>query len=188
MPGTSRAKQYEGGLSLRRRNLEALILPITVTLVVLADQISKFLVARYLGEGQSWDAAPWLAPVFSITRVTNTGVAFGMFPGLNTLFVVVNLIVVGAILVYHYRYLAGGQVLARVALSLQLGGAVGNLVDRIRQGFVVDFFDLNFWPLRRWPVFNVADTSIVTGVALLTLLMLWEERLEQNSQRVAADG
>jgi signal peptidase II len=173
---------------LRKRKLEALILPITVALILLADQISKSLVARWLGEGQSWDAAPWLAPIFSITRVTNTGAAFGMFPGLNSLFIVVNVIVIVAILIYHYRYLPDGQALVRIALSLQLGGAVGNLVDRVRQGFVLDFLDLNFWPLRSWPIFNVADSCIVTGVVVLTLLMLWEERREQDSQRVAADG
>ena len=77
----------------------------------------------------------------------------------------------------------------RAALGLQLGGTIGNnLVDRLRQGFVVDFIDLSFWPLHEWPLFNLADASIVTGVALLALLMLWEERRELAKQQAAADG
>jgi signal peptidase II len=74
-----------------------------------------------------------------------------------------------------------------VALGLQLGGASGNLIDRLRfGGSVLDFIDLNFWPLRRWPVFNVADSSIVVGVTLLTLLMLWAEWREERASRELA--
>lgn len=162
-------------------------MPATVVLVLLVDQVSKFLVTARLWEGQSWDIAPWLAPIFRITYVTNTGVAFGLFPGGGDFFIVVAAIVVVAILVY-YRHLPDGQWSVRMALGLQLGGATGNLVDRLRQGFVVDFIDFNFWPLHNWPVFNLADSSIVAGVTLLALLMIWEERREQEKQRVAADG
>jgi signal peptidase II len=162
-------------------------LPVAVALVLLTDQVSKFFVTAWLGRGQSWDIVPWLVPIFRITHVTNTGVAFGLFPRGGDFFIVVAAIVIVAILIY-YRHLPDGQWPVRVALGLQLGGAVGNLVDRLRQGFVVDFIDLNFWPLHNWPVFNLADGSIVSGVVLLTLLMLWEERRERDRQRVAADG
>ena len=91
-------------------------------------------------------------------------------------------------IILYYRHLPDGQRLARIALGLQLGGAVGNLVDRLRQGFVVDFIDLNFWPLHDWPVFNLADGSIVAGVTLLALLMLWEERRDRDGQQQAAGG
>jgi len=158
-----------------------------VTLVLLIDQISKFLVAARLGEGQSWDVAPWLTSIFCITHVTNTGAVFGLFPGASDLFVIISVVVVVALIIY-YLQLPDGQLLVRIALSLQLGGALGNLVDRLRQGFVVDFIDLNFWPMHNWAVFNLADSSIVAGVILLTLLMLWEEWREQSGQRVAADG
>ena len=155
---------------------------------MLVDQITKYLVVARLGEGQSWDVAPWLAPVFRITHVTNTGAAFGLFPGWGGFFVVVAVIVIVAIVIYH-RHLPDGQWLMRVALGLQLGGAIGNnLVDRLRQGFVVDFIDLNFWPLRDWPVFNLADGSIVAGTTLLALLMIWEERRERDRQRAAEGG
>jgi len=73
----------------------------------------------------------------------------------------------------------------RVALGLQLGGAIGNLVDRLRYGSVVDFIDFNFWPLHNWPISNVADVSVVAGVTLLALVMLWEERRKRGEERAA---
>lgn len=142
-------------------------------LVLLVDQVSKYLVATRLEEGQSWDIIPWLASIFRITHVTNTGVAFGLFQGLGDLFVVVAIVAIAAIVLYC-RQLPDGQRAMQVALALALGGAVGNLADRLRQGFVTDFIDLRFWPLHEWPVFNLADSSIVTGVTILMLVMLWE--------------
>jgi signal peptidase II len=168
--------------------LDILILPVTAGLVVLLDQLSKHFVIARLAEGQSWEVAPWLAPVFRITHVTNTGAAFGLFRGGSDVFVIIAAIVIVAIIIY-YRQIPDGQWLMRVALGLQLGGAIGNnLVDRLRQGFVVDFIDLNFWPLHEWPVFNLADSSIVAGVVLLALLMIEEERRERQRQRAAQDG
>lgn len=171
----------------RRVSKESLILPIVAALVLLADQITKRLVAARLAEGQSWEVAPWLTPIFLVTHVTNTGGAFGLFPGLSDILVIVAVIVIAAIVIY-YRHLPEGQVLIRIALGFQLGGAAGNLVDRLRQGFVVDFIDLNFWPLKNWPVSNIADVSIVTGVALLALVVLLEEQREQAKRQAAKGG
>ena len=152
---------------------------------MLVDQISKYLVTTWLAEGQSWDIAPWLAPFVRITYVTNTGAAFGLFPQWGGFFVVVAIIVIVAIVLY-YHSLPDGQWLMRVALGLQLGGAIGNnLVDRLRRGYVVDFIDLNFWPLRNWPIFNLADGSVVAGVILLALLMVWEERRGRGEEKAA---
>ena len=164
------------------------ILPVTAAGVVLVDQLSKYLVVTRLREGQSCDLAPWLAPIFHITHVTNTGAAFGLFRGLGGLFVVVAVVVIAVILLYSHELSAGPR-LTRVALGLQLGGAIGNnLVDRLRQGYVVDFIDLNFWPLREWPVFNVADSSIVAGVIVLALLMVREEWLAREKKQAIQDG
>jgi signal peptidase II len=172
---------------LKRLRPESFILPVTAALVLIADQISKAFVVQRLAENQSWDIAPWLSPVLSITHVTNTGAAFGMLQNLNTVFAIIGLIAVVTIIVYARR-IPAGQWMIRVALGLALGGAMGNnLVDRLRQGYVVDFLDLNFWPLHNWPVFNVADASIVTGVALLTLVFVWEERCERREQQ-AVEG
>jgi signal peptidase II len=155
-------------------------------LVLLADQATKYLVRASLGPGQSLPLAPSLTPVLQITYVTNTGAAFGLFPGWSQVFIGVAVMVIVA-LVWHYIQLPDGQSLMHVALGLQLGGATGNLVDRLRfGGSVLDFIDLNFWPLRRWPVFNVADSSIVVGATLLTLLMIWEEWRQERANRQLA--
>ncbi len=163
-------------------------MPSVAALVLLADQITKYLVTARLQEGQSMDLAPWLTPVFRITHVTNTGVAFGLFPQGKYFFIGVAVVVIAAIIVY-YLHLPDEQWLMRMALSLQLGGASGNLMDRLRhQGRVVDFIDLNFWPLYNWPVSNIADISIVSGVILLTIIMLWEERqLAREGQQKSAE-
>jgi signal peptidase II len=166
---------------LKRPRRDILILLVVAAFVVLVDQYTKSLVAARLGVGDSWDVVPWLVPVFRITHVTNTGVAFGLFPGGGDFFTVVSAVVTVIILVYCWQ-LPPELWLMRVVLALPLGGATGNLVDRLRQGFVVDFIDLNFWPLHEWPIFNLADSSIVAGVTLLTLLMLWEERRERSER------
>jgi signal peptidase II len=172
---------------LKRQRLEALVLPIVATVVLLVDQISKYLVATRLAVGQSWDIAPWLAPIFHITHVTNTGAAFGMFPQLGNVFVIVAIIVV-VIIIAYYRHIESGQWWMRIAFGLALGGAIGNLADRLRQGFVVDFIDTNFWPFKDFPLFNMADASITVGSALLAVLMLWEESRERARRRAAESG
>jgi signal peptidase II len=174
---------------LKRIKPELLILPVTAVLILVADQVTKYLVATQLEVGQSVDLIPWLAPVFSITHVTNTGVAFGMFQGLGSLFVIAHVVAAVAIVVYSRR-LPPGQWVLRLGLGLALGGAVGNLIDRVLHGYVVDFFDVNFWPLQDFPVWNVADNSIVVGVALLIGSLIWEEWQERRErpQQQAAEG
>lgn len=168
---------------MRQRRRTSLILPAVAALVLLADQVTKYLVRVNLSRGQSVELAPWLSPIFQVTFVTNSGAAFGLFPNWGQFFVVIAVIVIAA-LVWYYLRLSDGHWLVQLALGLQLGGATGNLVDRLRSGgSVVDFIDLNFWPLHRWPVFNLADSSIVVGVTLLTLLMFWEEWQEGRSGR-----
>jgi signal peptidase II len=169
---------------LKRTNLEPWIMPATAALILIADQITKYLVATQLEVGQSVDLIPWLAPVFSITHVTNTGVAFGMLQGLGSLFAIAHIIAAVVIILYSRR-LPPGQWPLQLALGLALGGSIGNLIDRLRQGYVVDFFDVNFWPLQDFPVWNVADNSIVVGVALMIVLLMWEERQERLKQQAA---
>jgi signal peptidase II len=157
-------------------------------LVLGVDQVTKYLVSTRLAIGQSWDIAPWLAPVFSITHVTNTGVAFGMLQGLGKVFIFTSLIASIAIILYSHR-LSSGQWIMRVALGLALGGSVGNLIDRVRfGGTVTDFIDANFWPFHDFPVFNIADSSVLTGVCILMGLLLWEERQERQKKQVAEGG
>lgn len=181
----SSSQRISPRFSLKRLALGDLLLPVVGAFVLLVDQVSKYLVMTRLPEGQSWNVAPWLRPFFSFTHVTNTGVAFGLLPKWGSYFVVVAAVVVVAILLY-YRHIPREQWLMRVALGLQLGGALGNLTDRLRhQLAVVDFIDLNFWPLHNWPIFNLADASVVTGVIILAFLLLRDEQFARDGQRVA---
>jgi signal peptidase II len=154
-------------------------------LTLAADRATKTVVVNNLTLNQPWHpSASWLQRVFSLTYTTNTGAAFGLFPDQGYLFVIIAMVVITAIIVY-YRHLPPGYGLARMALGLQLGGALGNLIDRLRQGYVVDFVDFNFWPMQNWPVFNLADSAIVVGVVLLAVTMLLED-IEEPDNRVGA--
>jgi len=117
-------------------------------------------VVRHLGLDEQW---PSSGPV-TIHHVQNRGAAFGLFPQLQTVFLVVAVVVSVYIIVVGPRFAEG--LWAQVTLGAILGGAVANAVDRFVQGYVVDFIDLH-----RWPVFNVADCAIVVGiiVAVLTI-------------------
>lgn len=171
---------------MKDRTRDLLTIPLVAALVVLADQATKHFVRANLRPGQSLELIPSLSSLFQLTYVTNSGAAFGLFPNWSQVFIIIAVIVILA-LIWYYFQLSGGQWLMQLALGLQLGGAVGNLIDRLRfEGSVVDFIDLNFWPVRRWPVFNIADASIVAGVTVLTLLMIWEEWQEERTSRQLA--
>lgn len=129
-----------------------------VTVVVLAgDQASKYAVTSTLELYQVWAPIPALANWFEIYYVANTGAAFGMFQNGAPFFVVISFVISLAILFYSF-FLPNGKSWMRFSLALQLGGALGNLIDRLLLGYVVDFFNFHIWP-----VFNIADTSIVCG-------------------------
>lgn len=144
-------------------------------LVVAADQLSKAWVRRSLLPGVPWDPVPWLRPIFSFTYVTNTGAAFGMFPQLSVLYPLIALTVL-CVLFFFFRGLAANGLPVTIGLGLLLGGTLGNnIIDRLWHGYVTDFIDLNFWPMHEWPVFNVADSSIVVGVCILTAYLLLQK-------------
>jgi signal peptidase II len=155
-------------------------------LVLVLDQVTKGLIVAHMTLGQTTDLTSWLAPIFRLTYITNTGVAFGLFPGLGDFFIVVDLVVVVVLMIYNH-WLPSGNWMMRLALGLQLGGALGNVADRLFRGAVVDFLDLNFWPLKSWPVGNVADVSIVAGVVLLGVMILLEER-EQKAEEASQES
>jgi signal peptidase II len=144
-----------------------------VALVLLiADQISKHWARTSLVLGVPYDPIPWLRPIFSFTLVTNEGAAFGLFPQLKPIYPWIYVMVIAFIL-FTYRRLAADNRLIQISLGMQLGGAAGNLADRLlRGGEVSDFIDLNFWPLHDWPVFNIADSSLVVGVCILAFFLL----------------
>jgi signal peptidase II len=131
--------------------------------VVLIDQLTKWLVRATLSVGESLPIVPGLV---WLTHVSNTGAAFGLMPGSRGVLVTVSLLVVASVAFYWSRYKPQRRRVA-FALGLIVGGALGNLIDRIVAGTVTDFLDV-----RVFPVFNVADSGIVIGTTLLAVLIL----------------
>ncbi len=150
----------------REKKWRRFLLPVVAVLILVIDQISKQAVMTSLRPGESWNPVAALERWVSLTYVTNTGVAFGLFPEYGTIFMVIAVVVVVAI-IFYYRHLPGEQWLVQVSLGLQLAGALGNLLDRLRHGHVIDFIDFKVWP-----VFNVADSSVFVGVVILAFLLL----------------
>jgi signal peptidase II len=143
-----------------------LVLLQLAALIFLADQFTKFLARELLSYGESFPRYGF----FRITHAQNTGSAFGLFPDQNTALILVAFLGI-TILALLYRNLHPTTNLLRLSLGLQMGGAAGNLLDRLLLGHVTDFVDIG-----PWPVFNVADSSIVSGLVLLFVLhgIPWE--------------
>ncbi|MFH1569508.1 MAG: signal peptidase II [Gemmatimonadota bacterium] len=136
-----------------------------VPVALAADQLSKHAVRRALALG---DPVEVLGSVFRLTFIYNRGAAFGVDLGSPLLHTVMALAALGFV-GWLYWSLPERAGLLRVALALVLGGALGNIVDRLRFGQVVDFFDVGLGEAWRWPVFNVADSCVTVGVILLAI-------------------
>jgi signal peptidase II len=146
--------------------------------VIALDQWTKWLVRESLPFRGMWlpDGLDWLSPYARIVHWHNSGAAFGMFQNGNLVFTILAFIVIGAILYYFPRVEADDWSL-RLAMGLQLGGAAGNLVDRLTMGRVTDFISVSVFP-----VFNIADASITVGVVVLLLGVWVKERIEQRKK------
>lgn len=148
-----------------------LVLPLLIMAVVLVlDQGTKRLVETRIPLYSYWSPFPGLENLFRITHTANTGAVFGLFQGTGMFFAGLAIIVAVAIL-YINHTLPGKQWLLRLALGLQLGGALGNMIDRFRQGHVTDFIDIG-----PWYIFNVADMALVGGVILFGIVLIRDER------------
>lgn len=139
-------------------------------LFLLIDIISKQLVLYFMVENQTIQIIPHF---FSLTYVKNTGVAFSMLEG-NILFILLMSVIVVGVLVYFAKSKGNGR-LEKICYSMILGGALGNFLDRIFYGYVIDFFDFTLFGFKM-AIFNVADVLIVCGVFLLIVLELLKER------------
>ena len=154
---------------------------IMAALVVLLDQWTKSLVQASLPLNGA--PLPLIPGVVSLTHVHNPGVAFGQFPAGGPFLILAAVVAMGAILVYRARLLRGGEPLhplLTLGLALPFGGAVGNVIDRVRIGKVVDFIDFGWWP-----VFNVADSAITLGALSLVTYFLLIDPSEGGSHREA---
>jgi signal peptidase II len=150
----------------RRAGWSWLVLPAIALLVLAIDQGAKAFIVSRIPLYRAWDPIPSLAHLFNLTFITNTGAAFGLFQDRSLLFAIVA-IVISIGIIFYVRQLPQDEWLLRLSLGMQLGGAFGNLLDRVRLGYVVDFADFH-----QWPVFNFADTFIVVGVGLLAYCLL----------------
>jgi len=135
---------------------------ITTFSVVIVDRVTKLFFSELLSYGES---LPVIRNVLHMTLVHNTGIAFGFFKDQGIVFIVVPIIAIFLLVFNIYYYRQNNEALSRiyiVAFSLILGGAIGNLIDRIVYGYVIDFIDF-----RIWPVFNVADSAITIGAIMI---------------------
>jgi signal peptidase II len=145
-----------------------------VAIILVLDQLTKWIAATRLMSGES---VPIWGETVRLTLVRNRGAAFGLLQG-NVPFLVLASIVAICVVGYALFLLPPDRRLDRLALGLVGGGALGNLVDRVRLGEVVDFLDVGWGDRYRWPTFNMADSAVTVGVILL---VLWTRRERQVS-------
>ncbi|MCD7974842.1 MAG: signal peptidase II [Phascolarctobacterium sp.] len=127
-------------------------------LVIIVDQMTKHFVAAHFCVGES---IPVISDFFHWTYILNSGAAFGIFEGRRWLFIIIAVVVISVMLLF-YRDIRAGDKTLQLGVALFAGGAIGNLIDRMVIGLVIDFFDF-----RIWPVFNVADIAICIGIGLI---------------------
>lgn len=154
-----------------------ILFAVIATAGILIDQITKITVDRSM---QLFDSIPLIENFFHLTYVRNKGAAFSFLSNASwrlPFFISVSIIAALVILI-AFRKLRDDQKLAHVALAMIFSGAVGNLIDRVRLGEVIDFLDVH-WYRHHWPAFNVADSLICVGVFLLAIDMIFEEKRQK---------
>lgn len=148
-----------------------LTLIIGASVVVVLDQTTKLLVARFI---IPYSVKPIIPGIFALTHIENPGIAFGQFPQWGRLFTLVSAATI-LIILYVFRLMDRSKLSIRLAFCLLLGGALGNLIDRVRLGHIIDFLDFHIH-MYRWPSFNIADSAVCVGVAILILTMMFDNR------------
>ncbi len=143
---------------------------ILAAIVLILDQVSKFIISRVILPGESF---PVIKDIFHLTHVQNKGAAFGLFPNQTLFFIGITLLTILLILFFHQRLSKRGGPLSW-ALGLILGGALGNLIDRIRLKAVIDFLDFSLKG-HHWPSFNIADSAITIGAVILFVSLFRKE-------------
>lgn len=144
------------------------IVPAAVSATILVvDQLTKFWALRALGPEEGAVVIPLIGDWFRLVFLKNTGVAFGLFQDMPQFFTITSLLITAGAL-YFYRYhLPNQSRLVQLSIGLIVGGAIGNVIDRIRLNYVIDFISVGWWP-----IFNIADSAITVGVTLLAIYLL----------------
>ena len=168
---------------MKRSFSDIIICLVTVALVVSVDRLTKIFFVTVLHPGES---IPVIRNIFHLSLVHNTGIAFGLFKDNNFVFFVIPVIAIGLLVynIYYYHKVGELDRLYIAAFSLILGGAIGNLIDRMTLGYVVDFLDF-----RVWPVFNAADSAITVGAffILIKCFPLAKEKNDVKARSVLKD-
>ena len=146
-------------------NRKFLIISLTALLIVFFDQSAKFLIVKNFKISQSF---PIFNNIFHLTFVKNTGAGFGILKEFNPFLILISLAVIG-IIFYYYKKIKENEILLQIIVAFVLGGTMGNLIDRINLGYVIDFLDF-----RIWPVFNIADSFISIGIIGL-IIYFWRD-------------
>jgi signal peptidase II len=145
-------------------------------IIVATDQLTKAVVMARIPPGASERV---IGRFLSLTPTTNTGGAFSLFQARNGAFVAIAFVAIAAIVIAYQRY-QRRDLWASAALSLALGGAIGNLIDRLRFHYVQDFFDIHVWP-----IFNIADSAITCGIVILAAIAIFRRAPESQPGRQA---
>ncbi len=158
-----------------------LIYIMVIALAVIADQLSKQLVLHFLDRSNPFDIIPG---VFRFSYVENRGAAFGMLDEHRWVFMIVSTVAIVALLVYLWKFAPRDKLLG-VGLSLVIGGGIGNMIDRVAYGYVVDFLDFCAFPnLWMW-VFNVADACVCVGAGIVVLYLVIDIVKDAKRQKSA---
>ena len=136
--------------------------------IVVLDQAAKVAIRQTLVLGESY---PVIEGYFNLNYLRNTGAVWGMFQAQNEWLILLSLLVLTLIAVF-YRWLVDQRGVHRLAMGFMLGGIIGNLIDRIKLGWVTDFLDFH-WQASHWPSFNIADSAICVGVVIYLASSFW---------------
>ena len=160
------------------------VLLLLIVLIVFADQLTKWLAVIYLQNGDSFDVIPG---ILRFTYVENDGAAFGMLDNHRWIFMVLSTLAIIGLLIYLWR-MPPKSLLCRISIAFLIGGGIGNMIDRILLGFVIDFIDFCAFPKIWMWVFNVADAFVTVGTIALMLYLVREIVLEMIAEHKAKHG
>lgn len=157
---------------LNQQGVKELVFILSI-IVVIADQLSKYIAVERLKGSVSRVIIP---EFLKFTYVENYGAAFGILKNKKLFFIIVTLIVIILISLFLVKYYYKLNIFMRIGLGLLLGGAIGNFIDRVRFGYVVDFISVRLFNSYDFPVFNIADMSIVCGTIIILILTLFDKQ------------
>lgn len=149
---------------------------ILIILIVIGDQLTKWQIQEFMVLNQS---IPVWEGIFSITYIHNTGAAFSMLAGKTQLLALFQILIIGIVLGYVVWKGKGAHPLLKLSLAMIVAGGIGNLIDRLLRGYVVDFLDFHFWP-----IFNVADIGVTAGCILLAGYVFFIEGKEKRGRQI----